>query len=170
MYYLSTYAEWLNKIINNVSQSRQCYGQDRWKLPPQQGNVFTRLSANWLFRGVSVTYKYRRGVFWLWLWTQGLFLVHGPPDGRMWGLPWSAPNGATLTVRGPVNRTMRTMWGIVRFQVLTASSMKVAAFWDLIMLWRWRHYVPPKRRTTSTRLHSAISQKAVTFLWKSEWR
>jgi hypothetical protein len=32
----------------------------------------------------------------------------------------------------------------------------------LIRPWRWRRYVPPKRRLTFTRLHGVISQKVVS--------
>jgi hypothetical protein len=34
--------------------------------------------------------------------------------------------------------------------------------------WWWRHYIPLKRQSTSTRLHSTISQQAVSFMTESK--
>jgi hypothetical protein len=34
----------------------------------------------------------------------------------------------------------------------------------LIRPWRWRRYVPPKRRLTFNRLHGVISQKTELFI------
>jgi hypothetical protein len=66
-----------------------------------------------------------------------------------------------------------------RFQVLMAARMEMTAFWDTVLhslkvdrcfrgayslpCWWWQ-YAPLKHWSTSTRLHSAISQKAVIFL------
>jgi hypothetical protein len=47
----------------------------------------------------------------------------------------------------------------VRFQVLTAATMKMTAFWD-IASWCWSQYAHLKRRSTPTRPHDATSQKA----------
>jgi hypothetical protein len=69
----------------------------------------------------------------------------------------------------------------VRFQVLTAASMKSIAFLDImpcslvgvdrrfrcacfiISLLCWGQYTPLKRQSTPTRLHGAISQKLLIF-------
>jgi hypothetical protein len=74
--------------------------------------------------------------------------------------------------------------GCVRFQVLTAASTKITAFWDTEPCspvevdrrfrdayclqiysspWWWRQYSAAKRWRTSMRLHGAVSQKAVIF-------
>jgi hypothetical protein len=74
----------------------------------------------------------------------------------------------------------------VGFEVLKAVVMKSTIFWNItpcsplsVMLatwfhagfllslffppWRWRRYVPPKRRLTLNGLHGGISQKMVLF-------
>jgi hypothetical protein len=57
----------------------------------------------------------------------------------------------------------------MRFQVLTAASMTMIAFWDIVPCsldsppWRWRQYAPLKRLSTTTRLHDVIFQKSVIF-------
>jgi hypothetical protein len=48
--------------------------------------------------------------------------------------------------------------------------MKSIIFWDGFLLslflrhWRWRRYVPLKRRVTFNRLHGVISQKVMLFI------
>jgi hypothetical protein len=40
----------------------------------------------------------------------------------------------------------------------------LAGLWNLFLRpWRWRRYVPPKRRLKLNRLHSVISQKIILF-------
>jgi hypothetical protein len=67
---------------------------------------------------------------------------------------------------------------IVRFHVLTTASTKMIDFWDtvpcnLVEVDRrfrgahWRQYALLKCRSTSTRLHGAISQKPVIFVMVS---
>jgi hypothetical protein len=55
----------------------------------------------------------------------------------------------------------------VRFQALTAASMKMRAFSDIAPRsdkpWWWRQYAPLKRQST-LRLHDAIYQKALIFV------
>jgi hypothetical protein len=72
---------------------------------------------------------------------------------------------------------------LVTFKVLTAASMKISAFWDIVPCslvrvdrrfrapyclyhqspWWWRQYTSPKRESTPT-LHGAISQQALVFI------
>jgi hypothetical protein len=67
----------------------------------------------------------------------------------------------------------------VRFQVLTAANMKMRAFWGIApcslvvvdrcirgayCLHQHRQFAHSKRRSTTTRLHGAISQKALIFI------
>jgi hypothetical protein len=69
----------------------------------------------------------------------------------------------------------------VGFEVLTAVVLKRTILWDItppachplsrwflaqliFRPWRWRRYVPPKRRLTLNRLHGVISQKMVLFI------
>jgi hypothetical protein len=47
----------------------------------------------------------------------------------------------------------------VTFHVLTATSMKMTVFWDIASC-------NVKRRSTSTRLHGVISQKAVILIYE----
>jgi hypothetical protein len=42
------------------------------------------------------------------------------------------------------------------------GSMKMLVFWDIVPCW-WRQDAPPKRRSTSRKLHSTVSQKAIIF-------
>jgi hypothetical protein len=76
--------------------------------------------------------------------------------------------------------------GLMRwFQVLTAASMKMTAFWDIVPCclvevdlrtapiirspsW-WRRCAPLKRRHTSNRLHYGIFQKTVIFKSLMVW-
>jgi hypothetical protein len=70
----------------------------------------------------------------------------------------------------------------VRFQLITAASMKIRTFWNvascsLVGLYRrlrgvyclhnqgdeWKQYAPPKRLSTPTIIHGATSQKALIF-------
>jgi hypothetical protein len=48
------------------------------------------------------------------------------------------------------------------------SACHLLSRWCLAQLisrpWRWRRYVPPKRRLTLNRLHGVISQKMVLFI------
>jgi hypothetical protein len=63
--------------------------------------------------------------------------------------------------------------GLVRLQVLTVASMKMATFWDIapcscevdghFQRCVLPRYAPLKCRSSSTRLHGAVSQKAVIF-------
>jgi hypothetical protein len=46
----------------------------------------------------------------------------------------------------------------VRFQVLTAATMKFRVFW------RWRQYVPMKLLSTSTWLHGDTSKQTLNFM------
>jgi hypothetical protein len=73
------------------------------------------------------------------------------------------------------------MYCHVRFHVLTVTSMKMTAFWDVALCslikvhqcFKGAYYfhhqddsgssTPLKHRSTSTRIHGAISQKAVIF-------
>jgi hypothetical protein len=50
----------------------------------------------------------------------------------------------------------------VRFQVHTAESMKFRVFW-VMSAWWWSQYAPLKRRSTSTWLHGATSQKTLNL-------
>jgi hypothetical protein len=52
--------------------------------------------------------------------------------------------------------------GKVRFQVLTAASMKLKIFWDVLPWW-WRQHAPLKRRSTSNYEHGSTSQKILSF-------
>jgi hypothetical protein len=46
-----------------------------------------------------------------------------------------------------------------------ASSLPAGFFLNLFLLpWRWRWYVPPKRRLTLSGLHGVISQKMILFI------
>jgi hypothetical protein len=56
-------------------------------------------------------------------------------------------------------RSLLTFVLYVRFQVLTAASMKFRVFWDVAP------YAPLKRRSTSMRLHGATSQKILNFCY-----
>jgi hypothetical protein len=60
--------------------------------------------------------------------------------------------------------------GVVRFQVLTTASMKMTALWDIascrLVEADRRQDAPLKRRSASTRLHGAISHKAVIFIFR----
>jgi hypothetical protein len=71
----------------------------------------------------------------------------------------------------------------VGFEVLTAVVMKSSTFWDIMSCsqlicyllspwflarlilrpWRYRRYVPPKRRLTFSGLHDVMSQKTAFF-------
>jgi hypothetical protein len=50
----------------------------------------------------------------------------------------------------------------MRFEFLTAVIIEVTLFQDATT-WRWRQYIPPECRWTSTSLHGITSQKTVTF-------
>jgi hypothetical protein len=78
-------------------------------------------------------------------------------------------------------------WWVLKyviFQVLTTASMKFRVFWDVVLCshvevdrrfrgaycihyhsstWWWRQYALLKRRSTSTWLHGATSQKTLNF-------
>jgi hypothetical protein len=85
--------------------------------------------------------------------------------------------GECILEHGPINQIH-----CLRFQVLTAASMKFRVFWDVapcshvevdrrfrgtyLLLpssspWWWRQYTPLKRRSTSTWLHGVTSQKTL---------
>jgi hypothetical protein len=70
-----------------------------------------------------------------------------------------------------------------RFQVLTAASMKITAFWDVASSsgvdrrFRGAYCIPHtrqnaslNRRSTPTRLHGATSQKALIFKPFASWK
>jgi hypothetical protein len=81
---------------------------------------------------------------------------------------------ARRDVRSAGNGT-QIQWMI--FQVLTAASIKIApcrlveTHRSFKSLWWWRQYAPLKRRSISTRLHGAMSQKAVIYVLSNfiEW-
>jgi hypothetical protein len=64
----------------------------------------------------------------------------------------------------------------VGFEVFTAVVMKsiiwdvtcllAGSCWNFLLPWRWRRYVPPKRRLHLNRLHGVTSQKMILF---SSW-
>jgi len=68
------------------------------------------------------------------------------------------------TGRWKVNFSYTTF---ARFQVLVALCSRIQAFWDVTLCvwlwsldpWRWRQYVPSKRRWPPSQRHSVLSQK-----------
>jgi hypothetical protein len=44
---------------------------------------------------------------------------------------------------------------------ISTRSQRLLIAWLTLCLWRWRQYVPPKRRWTSTRIHGATCQRTV---------
>jgi hypothetical protein len=97
----------------------------------------------------------------------------------------------TIEIAGVRMHSTQTIFSVskeehIRFEVLTAVITKSTIFWDIMPCnplkvkqnhiishwflswfilrpWRWRRYVPPKRRLTFNRLHGVISQKVVPF-------
>jgi hypothetical protein len=85
----------------------------------------------------------------------------------------------------------------IRFEVLTAVVVKSTIFWDItpcspvkvnrrgllatcllagscwndfLRPWRWRRYVPPKRRLQLNRLHGVTPQKMILFISAFAWK
>jgi hypothetical protein len=60
-----------------------------------------------------------------------------------------------------------TILEYVGFEVFTTSACHLLTCWFLLKLflrpWRWRRYVPPKRRAPLNALHGVISQKKILF-------
>jgi hypothetical protein len=88
-----------------------------------------------------------------WMWARGYLLTP-----NVWHKAWN----------------LIVLINTVRFEVFLAVTMKNTIFWDVVLcrfcvsrrfvsLWRWRRYVPPKRRFTQD-LHGSTSQKTKFFL------
>jgi hypothetical protein len=76
--------------------------------------------------------------------------------------------GDQLFYCSPLDVTIMEPWWIDidrgKTEKLTEKPFPVSAQHKSHMHWRWRQYAPMKRRSSTTRLHGAISQKALTFI------
>jgi hypothetical protein len=72
-----------------------------------------------------------------------------------------------------VNRRFRTIfrlnvqgWRISHAEIYLSPAYKLFLAWLILRLWRWRQYVPPKRRLTYNELHSVTSSQPP--LWEPQ--
>lgn len=68
----------------------------------------------------------------------------------------------------PPSRVTENKWSTVRFQVLTEAVLRRVVSKNLAHVsevFKMRQCAPLKRRSISTRLHSAASQKTFIFTW-----
>jgi hypothetical protein len=47
--------------------------------------------------------------------------------------------------------------------ILLATCLFAGSWWNFLRPWRWRRYVPPKRRLHLNRLHGVTSQKMILY-------
>jgi hypothetical protein len=55
-----------------------------------------------------------------------------------------------------------TRWELL-YSYTSLSSLACSLLWTILRPWRWRRYVPPKRRVQLYGLHGVISQKIILF-------
>jgi hypothetical protein len=57
------------------------------------------------------------------------------------------------------------MWRrVVCWDATDVLEEHIASIWNFLRPWRWRRYVPPKRRLHLNRLHGVTSQKMILFI------
>jgi hypothetical protein len=65
---------------------------------------------------------------------------------------------------GTVVTIYQTKEQVASVVILLATCLLAGSCWNFLRPWRWRQYVPPKRRLHLNRLHAVTSQKMILFI------